>query len=473
MVITLINLPAKRFRFTTLGVLPPLGLAYLASVLEKEGHEVEIIDIPAENISIKDFQARVGLKKSDIYGISSTLFGFQDVIKFSALIRKVDPQSLIILGGLCTVLSPELILKNIPEIDIVVQGEGEVAMKRICSSLAAKTRWDGIGGVCFRHNGSYFYNQEIELINFDELPLPAYHLLNIKHYYLHPPFGLYSPVISMETSRGCIFKCEFCCLSKNYRARLVESVVEEMVYLKRTYGINEIYFVDHTFTISQEYIRMLCQRIIDKKLKLHWTCKTRVDCVSPETLKIMKAAGCYMISYGVESGSEKILKNLNKGITVADIETAFVLTRKYGIRSIAYLIVGSPGENKDTIKETLRMVRRIKPDYVLYNALAPDPASELYNRAINEKIVSKNFFGRSIFLEPKVQWPMYTTNEFSRSDIDFWVRKGTRDFYLDIFYIIRCLLRIRTLNEVKVVLKGAFSLIADMICLKRKQLVDY
>lgn len=473
MKITLINLPAKRFRFTTLGVLPPLGLAYIASVLLRDRHKVGIIDVPAQGMSLRDFQRAIRNDKSDVYGISSTLFGFQDVIKFSAALKRENPTAFIVLGGLCAVLPADVILRNIPDIDVIVRGEGEIPMQKICSSLSGNGDLSKINGISFRRSGKVFSNAANEYMDLQSIPFPAYDILNIKRYYLHPPFGLYPPVISMETSRGCVFGCEFCCLSKNYRTRRIEDVVDEMVYLKESYNINEIYFVDHTFTISQEYVKGLCRRIIDKRLKIHWTCKTRVDCVSSETLRMMRAAGCYTISYGVESGSEKILRNINKGITPLDTENAIRLTRKHGIRSVAYMLVGSPGEDRDTIKESLDMIKKIKPDYVLYNALAPDPASGLYERSISEKAVSRDFFDNSIFFGTNTQWPVYTTSRFTRADVEYWVKKGTRDFYLNIFYMVRCLIRIRTLNEIKVILKGAATFFLDLISEKRKYTVKY
>ncbi|MDD3345578.1 MAG: radical SAM protein, partial [Candidatus Omnitrophica bacterium] len=465
------NLPAKRFRYTSLGVLPPLGVAYLASALLEGGHNVDISDIPASDLSLEDFRRLIRHKKSRIYGISSTLFGFQDVINFSEAIKGEVPGALIVLGGLCTVLPAEDILKNIPAVDIVIPGEGEEPLRQLCEIISCDGDLKEAKGIFFRGGGGDFcYSGKTQGQKRDYFP--AYSLLDMKKYYLHPPFGVSFPVASMETSRGCPFGCRFCCLSKSYRPREIERVIEEMVYLKQNYGVNEIYFVDHTFTISAERISALCRAIIKRGIKIVWSCKTRIDLVSGDLLRRMRKAGCYMISYGVESGSEKILKNLNKGISVKDIENTMSLTRKYGIRSVAYMIVGSPGETRETIKESLALIKRIKPDYVLYNALAPDPGSELFSDAVNNKIVEKDFFKNAVFSGEDKDWPLYSTPEFSSSDVEFWVKKGTREFYFNIPYVFRSLARIRSMNELKIILRGARILLSDIFFGKDKYLIN-
>jgi len=473
MKITLISLPEKRFRFTSLGALPPLGLAYIAAELLKKGHQISIIDIPAANLSLDKFRLIIRNDKSDIYGISSTLFGFQDVIKVSVILKEEDPKAFIVLGGLCSVISPELILQKIPYLDVVVQGEGERPMCELCDFLLKKKKLRDIKGIAFRENEEIFYNPQNEYLDLDQLSFPAYNLLNIKHYHIHPPFGLYPPAISMETNRGCAFNCEFCGLSKSYRARNIESVVDEISYLKKTYGINEIYFVDHTFTISEERIQNLCRMIMNRRIKIHWTCKTRVDCVSQETLKAMKKSGCYMISYGVESGSDKILRNLNKGITVEDIKRTIFLSKKYGIRSIAYMIVGSPGEDRNTIQESIRLIQKIKPDYVLYNVLVPAPVSTLYDKAIIKNDSLESFYKDVIFFDANAQWPLYETPEFTKNDIKYWTKKATRDFYFNFLYIITYLMKIRTLRELRIILKGIAMLVLDIFFKERKNVINY
>ena len=473
MKITLISLPEKRFRFTSLGALPPLGLAYIAAELLKKGHQISIIDIPAANLSLDKFRLIIRNDKSDIYGISSTLFGFQDVIKVSVILKEEDPKAFIVLGGLCSVISPELILQKIPYLDVVVQGEGERPMCELCDFLLKKKKLRDIKGIAFRENEEIFYNPQNEYLDLDQLSFPAYNLLNIKHYHIHPPFGLYPPAISMETNRGCAFNCEFCGLSKSYRARNIESVVDEISYLKKTYGINEIYFVDHTFTISEERIQNLCRMIMNRRIKIHWTCKTRVDCVSQETLKAMKKSGCYMISYGVESGSDKILRNLNKGITVEDIKRTIFLSKKYGIRSIAYMIVGSPGEDRNTIQESIRLIQKIKPDYVLYNVLVPAPVSTLYDKAIIKNDSLESFYKDVIFFDANAQWPLNETPEFTKNDIKYWTKKATRDFYFNFLYIITYLMKIRTLRELRIILKGIAMLVLDIFFKERKNVINY
>jgi radical SAM superfamily enzyme YgiQ (UPF0313 family) len=180
-----------------------------------------------------------------------------------------------------------------------------------------------------------------------------------------------------------------------------------------------------------------------------------------------------MISYGVESGSDKILRNLNKGITVEDIKRAVFLSKKYGIRSIAYMIVGSPGEDRNTIRESIRLIQRIKPDYVLYNVLAPDPASELYRKAAMKNASLNNFYSDAVFFDANPRWPLYETPEFTKDDIEYWTKKATRGFYFNFLYIVNYLAKIRSFAEIRIILKGAAMLISDILVKKRKNVISY
>lgn len=470
MKINLINLPADRFLFTTPGVLPPLGLAYIASVLINDGHKVKIMDIPAGNISEHSFRASLVNDDSDIYGISSTLFGLKEALKYSAIIKKIKPDKRIVLGGLCTVLPAEVILRNAAEIDIVVTGEGEAAMRKLAGAAHGLS---SIEGISYRLNGRIAGNPAAAPLSLDGLPPAARHLLPNKRYRLHPPFGLYSPVTSMETSRGCPYRCRFCCLSHSYRYRKAGSVADEIQYLARAYAIKEIYFVDHTFTVSEERTYRLCEEILRRKLKIRWTCKTRVDCVSSGLLKIMKKAGCYMISYGVESGSQEILDKLKKDITTLQIEDAFRWTRQAGIRSIAYLLIGSPEENKKSIMATIKLAGKIKPDYVLYGALAIDPASELYPEALAKGMIGQDYFEKLLFSQGASDWPLYATADLPRNEITGYVRMATRRFYLRPSYWAGRLRKIRTPRELAVMFKGLAFLLSDLFVQKKRKVVKY
>lgn len=470
MKISLINLPADRFLFTTPGVLPPLGLAYIAAVLLKDGHTVNIIDIPADNITDQDFQALLEDDDSDIYGISSTLFGLKETLKYSAIMKKYKPDKKVILGGLCTVLPPEVILRNAGAVDIVVSGEGEGPMRKISGG---NDELSAIEGISYRLDSRIVVNTPGAPVSLDELPPAARHLLPNKRYRLHPPFGLYSPVTSMEASRGCPYRCKFCCLSHSYRHRRAASVVDEIQYLVKTYAIKEIYFVDHTFTLSGERTYELCEEILRRKINARWTCKTRVDCVSPGLLKMMKRSGCYMISYGVESGSQEILDKLNKDITTLQIHDAFRWTNQAGIRSIAYLLIGSPGEDKESILATIKLAEKIRPDYVLYGALAIDPASELYLEAVGKGIIEENYFEKLLFSGGSHDWPLYATPALPHREIIDHVRLATRRFYLRPSYLVNRCRRVATLRELAVMFKGLSFLLSDLFMQRKREVVKY
>jgi radical SAM superfamily enzyme YgiQ (UPF0313 family) len=192
---------------------------------------------------------------------------------------------------------------------------------------------------------------------------------------------------------------------------------------------------------------------------IKWTCKTRVDLVSQDLLDAMAGAGCYMISYGVEAGSQQILKNLQKEITVGDTEKAFLQTKNAGIRSLAYVLLGSPGEGEDTVKETVNLVRRIKPDFVLYGKLMPDPNSTLVrtlydNKSLTQEEVFRFYvFGESILQE--------VISGISEGKVNHWLSSANRDFYLRPSYILRRLSTLKNVRDLLTLFKGSLFLLRD------------
>ena len=469
MKVTLLNLPGLRFRYVSSGILPPLGLAYVASALEKHNYEVEIIDLAASKINTRRLERMISKNNTLFYGLSSTLFGLREITWLAKFIKRCKPNSKVVLGGLCTFFSPEIILKRIPEIDVVVKGEGERTVVELCEVFECKKNLQSVTGIIFRENNQIISNPPRSWIdNLDENCFPARHLIPNNRYHLHPPYGLYFPITTIETSRGCMGNCNFCLYpSRPYRYRSANSVVDEIDSVVNNYSIREIYFADATFTVGEERTVQICDEIMRRGIKIAWTCKERVDKVSKKSLEKMKQAGCYMISFGVESCSQEILNNLNKKITVSQIEEAIRLTKEVGIRSIAYLMIGSPGENQESIQKTIKFINRLEPDFVLYAGLTPEPASMLYRKAIREGILSNEYYENLLFSNNMSEWPLYGTTSFSRKEIGKWVKEANKEFYLRPKYWFRRFINLKTIDEIKNIFKGLFLLLTDMIYLKR------
>jgi len=463
--ILLIAPPTVRIKGNISGVypLPPLGLAYIAAVLEKDNFSVDILDIPVLKIKMESLPAYFRDNKYSVYGLSCNLFNLRNGIEIAKQIKEINPKAKIIIGGRCNSFSPETIFKHGPDFDIIVKGEGEEVMLNICSMLRdGNENFYTVPGVSFKDNGKIIINPQPPYVNLDKLPLPARHLLPNKYYKIHPPFGIYPPVTIMETSRGCVYNCTFCSLSSPLRERSVNNVIEEIKEITSRFKIKEIHFVDPSFTYNQERIMELCNHLIRNNIRIAWTCKTRVDLVCKDLLEVMSKAGCYMISYGVESGSQAILNYLNKDITVEQTIEAFNLTKNAKIRTIAYVLLGSPKEDDDTVKKTTKLVEKIKPDFVLYGELLPDPNSPLVKQTardnhINNKDIADFYIGgKNIFREKSITGA-------AKGDINRWMSYANRSFYIRIDYIFRKLRNLKNLQDLLNLVKGTYFLIYDIL----------
>ncbi|MDO8602521.1 MAG: radical SAM protein [Candidatus Omnitrophota bacterium] len=465
MKILLISPPSVRIQGNISGVypLPNLGLAYIAATLEKNNFDVKILDIPALRIQIKDLPGF--LDGYTVYGISCNIFNLNSGIEIAGIIKDRNPLSKVVIGGRCTAFPSETLLKKFSNVDFLIRGEGEEAMLDLCRALKENSQINFIKGVSYRNGGSIIENPPGDPIDLDKLPFPARHLLPNKRYRMHPPFGIYPPTTIIETSRGCGYGCIFCSLPREVRERSVDRVIEDIQDVVEKLGIKEVHFIDPNFTYNQNRIIELCNRIIKKNIRIHWSCKTRVDLVSEELLKVMAKAGCYMISFGLESGSQKILDILNKKIKIQDTENAFKLCKKANIRTLAYTLLGSPGETRDTIEQTLRLVEKVDPDFVLYGELLPDPSSPLVKKAIEEKVMD---FDKLIdfYVDNKNNHSLFDKNNIynvSTEDIGSFIRYANARFYLRVRYIFKRLLLLRNVNEIIIMIKGVIFLLRDKI----------
>lgn len=465
MKILLIAPPAVRIKGNISGVypLPPLGLAYIAAVLEKNNFAVDILDISALKIKIENLPAYFKDNSYSVYGLSCNLFNLRNGIEIARQIREINPKAKIIIGGRCNSFSPETIFKHGSDFDIIVKGEGEEVMLNICSMLRdGNENFYTVPGISFKDNGKIITNPQQPYVNLDKLPLPARHLLPNKYYKMHPPFGIYPPTTIIETSRGCVYNCIFCNLASPVRERSINNVIEEIKEVTSRFKIKEIHFVDSSFTYNQKRIMELCNQLIKNNIKIAWTCKTRVDLVCKDLLEVMSKAGCYMISYGVESGSQAILNYLNKDITVEQTIEAFKLTKNAKIRTIAYVLLGSPKEDDGTVKETTKLVEKIKPDFVLYGELLPDPNSPLVKQAVRDNHINNkdiaDFYigGKDIFREKSITGA-------AKGDINRWMSYANRSFYIRVDYIFRKLRNLKNLQDLLNLVKGTYFLIYDIL----------
>jgi anaerobic magnesium-protoporphyrin IX monomethyl ester cyclase len=365
----------------------PLGLLYIAAVLEKNGYAVRVHDLifPEDEArylrDMADYQP-------DIIGLS---FLTTAVLKAAALVRALrstSSKSIITAGGPHVSGLPKESM-DLLGLDYGVAGEGEMPFLSLCEALNCNTDPRSIGGLVYRDGTRVVANPIAGFIeNLDELPLPAWHLVNMGNYLFPPGYikGLfYRRTMPVMTSRGCPSKCIFCSspnvFGRKIRRRSVGSVISEIKALKQRYDIDGIFFLDDTFTVGTPWVMNLCDALISEKIGLPWSCQTRVNVVTRELLEKMKRAGCVQVDYGIESGSDRILKILKKGITLEQIRAAFKMAEEVGLRTYGSVLIGNPGETMADIEESRKLIREVRPSLTLYNFLTPFPGSELYNNA--------------------------------------------------------------------------------------------
>ncbi len=453
-----------RLRYNISGTYPtlPLGLAYIASYLERNSYKTEILDMVALRLDLNKIPDLLRNNSYKIVGISCNIFNLRNGIEMARIIKKIKPDIKVVLGGPSASFPVELIFKH-SDFDIIVHGEGEEIMLKICDYFINKEgNLSDIESISFRTDGIFVSNPRKSYLDLNKLPFPATHLLPFKCYRLHPPFGVYYPSTIMETSRGCVFSCNFCGLSKVLREKDIEFVMAEIELFTIKYRMKEIHFVDPNFTYNQERTIRLCKNIIKRKYKFAWTCKTRPDLVSDEVLFWMKRAGCYMISYGVESGSNKMLLSHSKNIEIKSIERNFYLTHRVGIRTVAYILIGGYGENYNTVKETICFIKKICPDFVLFGELLPDPNSSLTKTLVETKKISLSDVFDFYVLEKNI----FKENTFlglRRKDILCWVSLANKSFYFNIEYIFKRLSKLKNIREAINMVKGFYFLCLDRI----------
>ena len=371
----------------------PLGLAYVAAVLEKEGLEVQVQDFLVTKYSKESLERKIAEFTPEIIGVTSVTMNYPIASKILQACKEIDRNIITVIGGPHVSFWAEEALGEAPWIDIVVRGEGEYTMLEI----ARGKNLSEIDGTAFRGIGGPVLTKPRQWIeNLDELPFPARHLFPISRYRtLSTDCGLIS-------SRGCPFNCIFCLgpkmVGKKGRFRNPKLIVDEIEELLE-YGFQTINVADDLFTINRKHLYAFCDEVMARKLKFKWTANSRVDTVNPELLGRMKEAGCCFICYGVESGNQKILETARKNITREKIREAARLTKDAGIKSLASFILGLPGETKESLKESVNFAKELGT-YHAFHLLAPFPGTEVRER--------RKEYGLSVLTD---DWLRYNANE--------------------------------------------------------------
>ncbi len=386
----------------------PLSLLYLSCAIRNSPlHECQIFDLEQIFAVTSDFcvEKMIMSLNFDVFGVTATTFTRHEAISVIKLIRKYHPSKKIIVGGVHFMHCDVDTLINVPEVDVVVLGEGEKTIVDLLDALHASLPLENIKGITYRNDsGEIIENLDSEL--FEDLDHMDIFSPSIPMDYPEYLMGSKQliPAVSLMTSRGCPFKCVFCAKAgMKYRHRSSQNVIKELKYYVNQLGITAFNFIDLTFTANPQRSRELCQAIIDEGLKIQWWCETRAN-VPLDMICLMQQAGCRYIVVGVETGSRSVLERIQKGVTLEQVEQLFVHTKKHGIQTTAYFMCSHLGETYEDAMETIRFIDKIERMYGVSTTLQPCmilPGTEIEAIAKKSGALSASFSWSGEFHAPE------------------------------------------------------------------------
>ncbi len=441
-----------RIKSMSFGISPPLGAGYLASCIQNKGHTVKILDNSINNLDEQQFELYLRDFKPDIVGFTTYTFSINVCFKMAAQIKTINPDIKIVFGGPhATYLSKEVMRDE--NVDFIVKGEAEESIVKLLDAFSNKEGYADIKGIVYKDDfGQIIDNGNYPLIkNLDDIPLPAYNLLEMHKYYpsVNRKFsnGNFASII---TSRGCPYKCTFCShemFGSKVRLRSPKNVVREIGILNKEYNVKEFIFLDDTFTTVQSRVFEICDLIVEKNLGIVWSCNTRADHASKELYLALNKAGCKALHIGVESGSQEALDLMKKNITLDQIQNAISLGKKYVGCVTCGFILGMPGDTIENANHTINYAISLNPDYATFTIATPIPGSELFKNAVKKGLIdTQNAEWDKFFVLFSPDFPVIEMSDIKRKDLIRLTKKAFIKFYFRPSYVFKKILSFRQLQ---------------------------
>lgn len=438
----------------------PISLPSIAALIRARGFDVLLIDCMAEELDEKKTISKIQRFNPKLVIINFSTATFTKDTAFTLQLKKILPKTHLTAIGVHVSSLPEQTLIE-TALDSVIRNEPEMTALELANRLNGNERLKAVSGLSYRGNPTFVNNPSRDFIaNLDSLPFPARDLLKNDRYKM-PIYN--RPYTLVITARGCPNNCSFCTANIYYgskiRMRSPENVLDEVEEIINVHKIKDITFWADTFTFDKKYVLAICKGIKERRLKFRWMANARVDRVDPEMLKAMKDSGCQILSFGVESGVQKILNNIGKNITLKKIRQTFSWVRQAGVESAAHIIFGLPGETEETIKKTIEFVKEINPDYIQFYSAIPFPGTRFHDEAAKKGwITSQNWedyeLGKNIISTPKL--PV--------ERLAYWRKRAYLQFYLRPVYIWGRIKKIvKTPGDFIPFAKQAFSFLFDWI----------
>jgi len=431
----------------------PLTLALIAAVLREDGFKVSLKDCSNDEISFEQLEKEIRAFQPKLVVVNTSTPSIDSDLEVAGIVKRIDKDIKTVFFGIHPSALPEETFNGNTDVEFIAAGEPEYTIRDFAIALRDKLPIDSVRGLIYRaDNNRITYNEKRPFIeDLDELPYPAWDLINTNGYKL--PITN-RPFLLVLTGRACPYPCTFCAAGAFYgkkpRFRSWQKVVAEIKYVREKYNIQDFLFWSENAVFNKEQMYNIARGLEREVPGVRWVCNARVDIVDEDLLKTMKRAGCWMIGYGIEAGTQRILDLMKKGIRVEDIERAVKLTKDVGIEVTGHVIVGYPGETRDDILKTMKLLKKVDPDYIQVYCSVPFPGSDLYEMAKKTNWLTSN------------DWSMYEQNfsvlktpQLSPQDVMALRERVIKSFYLNPRKILKTLFKTRSLQEVTILLSFA------------------
>ncbi|MFH1444979.1 MAG: radical SAM protein [Nanoarchaeota archaeon] len=465
MKILLINPPfvaGKKQKFT----LPPLGLLYIAAVLKGDGFDSEILDCNVTNYTLKEIADYIVRKNPGMVGMGIMTPQIVNTLKICKTVKEKNINIKICLGGSHVNSVGEEIFEFTNDVDFLITGEGEYTFLDLVKNLNGD--YGKVKGLIYRKDGKIKVNEKMEPIkNLDELPFPDFSLVDLNQY--KSPYVENYPMIPMIASRGCPYNCSFCDAYRTHgrvlRKRSPKNIVDEIEYNKKRFGVGHVAIKDSTLILDKKWVHEFCDDLMERNLKITWNCNSRVDNLDAELLKKLKKAGCMMLAFGVESGSQTVLNNIRKQTTLQQVREAFKMTKSAGLKTYGFFMIGNPGDNPVRVRKTIDFAKELNPDLVAFHITEAYPGTEIYEQGLKDKTLSDS------------KWYMHGMNEYvgivpmsacleypdlTKEQQQVFLKMAYREFYMRPAYIIKKIAGIKNFKQLKDVVNAGLEVVKSV-----------
>jgi radical SAM superfamily enzyme YgiQ (UPF0313 family) len=403
---------------------PPLGLAYLASVLRRD-HEVKIIDSNILGYRLEDVRRELRSFYPEVVGITSVTPSIPQAYAVAEIAKKVREDCTVVMGGPHVTFLPEQTLKECEYVDVIVKGEGEKTVEELARAVENGEPLEKVRGITFRKGNQIVNSEPMPLIkNIDEIPFPSRDLLPTDKYQVN---GI--KYATMLTSRGCPFGCSFCSSSRLFggywRGRSPENVLEEMRIIYEDYKTRNIEFMDDTFTLNQKRAEKICDEIIKEGWDITWGASSRVDTITKKIAEKMKKAGCWILFLGIESGCQRILDEIGKRITIEQIKKAVKVVKDTGIKVLGSFMIGFPEDTLESIKQTINFAKNLNLDWAEFSILTPYPGTPIFNFATENNLLLTDDWSKYTAIDPTMK-----IKDVTEKRLKSFLQKAYISFYL-------------------------------------------